>query len=88
VDSREASNRFLHDFRRTMGDLAIDHHYRLFRDNAHRHGLEIHPESGGPHASPIDAQRCLEWNDVPMSEFWAWSWRARGSPHPGGLKRR
>ena len=77
VNSREASDRFLFDYRKTLGDLAIDHHYRLFRDNAHQHGLEIHPESGGPHAVPIDAQRCLGWNDVPMSEFWAWSWEHR-----------
>ena len=77
VDSRETSDRFLADFRKTIGDLGIDNHYRLFRDNAHRHGLEIHPESGGPHAVPIDAQRCLGWDDVPMSEFWAWSWTHR-----------
>jgi hypothetical protein len=77
VESRAASNRFLHDFRKTLGDLAIDNHYRPFRDGAHRHGLLIHPESGGPHAVPIDAQRCLGFNDMPMSEFWAWSWRHR-----------
>ncbi|HEX3800789.1 MAG TPA: glycosyl hydrolase [Verrucomicrobiae bacterium] len=77
VNDRELSDRFLADYRKTLGDLAIDNHYRLFRDNAHRHGLEIHPESGGPHAVPIDAQRCLGWDDVPMSEFWAWSWMHR-----------
>jgi hypothetical protein len=77
VNSRNLSDRFLADFRKTLGDLAIDNHYRLFRDNAHRHGLQIHPESGGPHAVPIDAQRCLGWDDAPMSEFWAWSWRHR-----------
>jgi hypothetical protein len=77
VNSREASDRFLADYRKTLGDLAIDNHYRLFRDNAHKHGLEIHPESGGPHAVPIDAQRCLGWDDVPMSEFWSWSWTHR-----------
>jgi len=77
IDSRSVSNRFLHDFRKTIGDLTIDNHYRPFRDAAHRHGLQIHPESGGPHAVPIDAQRCLGFNDVPMSEFWAWSWRHR-----------
>ena len=77
VDSREASDRFLFDYRKTLGDLAIDNHYKLFRDKAHAHGLEIHPESGGPHAVPIDAQRCLGWDDVPMSEFWAWSWTHR-----------
>jgi hypothetical protein len=77
VNSRDQSDRFLADYRKTLGDLAIDHHYRLFRDKAHRHGLLIHPESGGPHAVPIDAQRCLGWDDVPMSEFWAWSWEHR-----------
>ena len=77
VNSRDASDRFLFDYRKTLGDLAIDNHYRLFRDNAHRYGIGIHPESGGPHAVPIDAQRCLGWDDVPMSEFWAWSWTHR-----------
>jgi hypothetical protein len=77
VNSREESDRFLFDFRKTLGELTIDNHYKLFRDNAHRHGLEIHPESGGPHAVPIDAQRDLGWDDAPMSEFWAWSWEHR-----------
>lgn len=77
VDSREASDRFLFDYRKTLGELTIDNHYKLFRDNAHRHGLLIHPESGGPHAVPIDAQRDLGWDDAPMSEFWAWSWEHR-----------
>ena len=77
VNSRAESDRFLFDYRQTLGDLAIDNHYRLFRDQAHAHGIGIHPESGGPHAVPIDAQRCLGWDDVPMSEFWAWSWEHR-----------
>jgi hypothetical protein len=77
INSREESDRFLFDFRKTLGELTIDNHYKLFRDNAHRHGLEIHPESGGPHAVPIDAQRDLGWDDAPMGEFWAWSWEHR-----------
>ena len=77
VDSRSVSDRFLHDFRKTLGDLAIDNHYRIFSERAHKHGLAIHSESGGPHAVPIDAQRCLGMDDAPMSEFWAGSWRHR-----------
>lgn len=77
IDSRADSDRFLFDYRKTLGDLAIDGHYRRFRERAHQHGLDIHPESGGPHAVPIDAQRCLGFNDAPMSEFWAWSWKHR-----------
>jgi hypothetical protein len=71
VDSREASDRFLWDFRRTIGDLAIDNHFKLFSEGAHRHGMEIHPESGGPHSVPVDSLQCLGMDDAPMSEFWA-----------------
>ncbi len=77
VDSRQITNRFLYDFRKTMGDLAVDNHFRLFREYAHRRGLRIHPESGGPHAVPVDSLRCLGLNDAPMSEFWSRSWRHR-----------
>ena len=71
VQSRDISTRFLNDYRKTLGDLAIDNHYRRFKQNAAEYGLGIHPESGGPHFTPIDAQRSLGFNDVPMSEFWA-----------------
>ncbi len=82
INNRDESNRFLNDFRRTLGDLAIDSHFALFKEGARRHNLLIHPESGGPHAVPIDAQQCLGFNDAPMSEFWAWSWRHRvGDPN-------
>ncbi len=71
VASRDVSTRFLNDYRKTLGDLAIDNHYRRFKQHAAAYGLGIHPESGGPHFTPIDAQRSLGLNDVPMSEFWA-----------------
>ncbi len=77
VNNRDESNRFLFDFRKTLGDLAVDHHFAPFREWSHKHGIDIHPESGGPHAVPIDAQRCLGQDDAPMSEFWAWSWTHR-----------
>jgi hypothetical protein len=77
VDSRPISNRFLNDFRKTIGDLAVDNHFRLFSEGAHRQGMQIHPESGGPHSVPVDSLRCLGMNDAPMSEFWAWSWTHR-----------
>jgi hypothetical protein len=71
VNSRTESRRFLDDFRRTLGDLAADNHYRPFSRWASQHGLELHCESGGPHFTPIDAQQCLGIDDMPMSEFWA-----------------
>lgn len=77
VDNRNVTDRFLNDFRRTFGDLAIENHYQPFRDLAHKHNLLIHPESGGPHAVPIDSLQCLGFDDAPMSEFWASSWMHR-----------
>jgi hypothetical protein len=77
VGSTEASERFLHDFRKTVAVLTAEQHYGPFLSNAHRHGLHVRAESGGPHGVPIDAQHCLGIIDVPMSEFWANSWRHR-----------
>ncbi len=71
VESREVSTRFLNDFRRTLADLIAENKYATFAEYAHRHGLGIHPESGGPHAAPIDALQCLARSDIPMGEFWA-----------------
>lgn len=71
VDSRTTSNRVLNDFRRTLADLIAAGNYATFRELAHERGLGIHPESGGPHAAPIDALLCLGRNDIPMGEFWA-----------------
>lgn len=77
IGSRDISNRFLNDFRRTLADLMADHKYQGFAELAHSLGLGIHPESGGPHAGPMDALRNLGINDVPMGEFWSPSPRHR-----------
>ncbi|MCX7047244.1 MAG: glycosyl hydrolase, partial [Candidatus Sumerlaeota bacterium] len=73
VDNRAITNRFLHDFRKTVGDCVADNHYKLFAELAAKHGMEIHPESGGPHGAPVDALKCLGRSGVPMMEFWALS---------------
>ena len=70
VGNRDISNRFLHDFRRTVSDLIADEFYGTFTEIAHKNGLYTHPESGGPHSAPIDAIKTMGYNDVPMGEFW------------------
>jgi len=69
VDGRDISNRFLYDFRRTIGDCIAENHYGRLREYAHGHGLALHARSGGPAPAPIDALQCLAPNDVPMGEF-------------------
>ena len=79
VDNRDVTNRFLADFRKTIGDCIAENHYGVMKELAHQHGMGIHPESGGPHGAPIDSLQCLGLSDIPMSEFWAKSWRHRVS---------
>jgi hypothetical protein len=71
VANREISNRFLHDYRKTVSDAIVENHYSYFKELAAQYGLKIHPESGGPHSAPIDAIKALSVNDFPMGEFWA-----------------
>jgi len=71
LEDRETSNRFLNDLRRTVGDLVIANHYQVFAELAARSGLQIHPESGGPHGAPLDALETLGVSGFPQMEFWA-----------------
>lgn len=71
VTDRETSDRFLNDFRRTVGDLVLNDHYRVFAELAAKNSLGIHPESGGPHGAPVDALRVLGASKFPQTEFWA-----------------
>ncbi|MBD3268076.1 glycoside hydrolase [bacterium] len=70
VENREVSNRFLADFRKTLGDCVSDNHYKRFAELAHKNNLQIQPESGGPHAGPLDAIKNLGHNDIVVGEFW------------------
>lgn len=71
IGDRDKSNRYLADFRKTIGDCVAENHYAVFADLAHKANLGIHPESGGPHAGAFDGLKCLGKSDMPMSEFWA-----------------
>lgn len=70
VDSREDSNAFLADFRKTIGDLVADH-YGCLAKLAGQYGIGTHPESGGPHAGPLDGLKNYGRSELMMSEFWS-----------------
>lgn len=73
VETVDQSDRFLHDYRATVGDCIASNHYQLFSDLAHANGMGIHPESGGPHSAPVDALKVMAISDFPQGEFWATS---------------
>ncbi len=71
LTSRDVSNRFLFDLRRTVADLIAQNYYDRFEDHARKFGLGTHPEAGGPHGAPIDALRNFRSTTFPQTEFWA-----------------
>ena len=71
LTSRDASDRFLNDMRRTIGDLVLTEHYQIFGKLAAKNGLGFHPESGGPHGAPVDSLQLLGAGTFPQTEFWA-----------------
>jgi hypothetical protein len=71
VGSREISNRFLEDFRHTVGDMAADYNYSELHRLAAAEGISMHSESAGPHLPPVDGLKTLGINDIPMGESWA-----------------
>ncbi|HSP42251.1 MAG TPA: glycosyl hydrolase, partial [Luteolibacter sp.] len=70
VGSREESNAFLADFRKTIGGLVADHYGHLAA-RAARHGMGTHPECSGPHAGPLDGLKNYGHSSLIMSEFWS-----------------
>jgi len=72
VDNKEVTARFLHDCRRTVADCTAENYYGRQSELSRKHGMGIHPESGGPFFTHwIDALQCLGKSDIPMGEYWA-----------------
>ncbi|HEV2382567.1 MAG TPA: glycosyl hydrolase [Terriglobia bacterium] len=74
VESSEASDRFLWDFRKTIGDLIANEHYGQLEATLHEwhmgHYGESH-ESG--RAFVADGMEVKKFNEVPMSAMWTQS---------------
>lgn len=68
VDSKEITERFLWDFRRTIADLYADNYYRYFGELCHKAGLQFSTEPYGN--GGFDAIQAGGTADIPMGEFW------------------
>lgn len=67
VDSGEASERFLWDYRRTIADLFADNYYSYFAELCRRHGMKASIE---PYDGPFECLLAGRDADIPMGEFW------------------
>ena len=68
VESGETSERFLWDFRRTIGDLIAENYYAHFRDLCHKNGMKFSVE---PYWGPFDNMQVGATGDIVMCEFWS-----------------
>ncbi|MDF7823445.1 glycosyl hydrolase [Pontiellaceae bacterium B12227] len=77
VESGEETERFLWDFRRTIGDLTATHYYGRFSELCHQHGMKFSVE---PYWGPFDNMQVGATADLVMAEFWSGSLAFFDSP--------
>ncbi len=71
VESADASERFLWDFRKTIGDLTTENHYDLLTDILKERGMGRYTESHEDMRAFIgDGMEVKRTADVPMSATW------------------
>jgi hypothetical protein len=71
VESAEASDRFLWDFRKTIADLIANEHYEQLEATRHERGMGHYGESHeGGRAFVADGMEVKKMNEVPMSAMW------------------
>ncbi len=79
VKSTADTDRFLWDFRRTIGQLIAENHYGEISDDLHEHGLSYYGEALEFHRPSLgDDMEMRSKTDVPMGAMWTWA----GSPGP------
>jgi len=81
VESAEASDRFLWDFRKTLADLVAENHYDQLTDILHARGMGRYTESHeGGRAFIGDGMEVKRRADIPMSATWL-ERPGKASPH-------
>ncbi len=71
VESAEASDRFLWDFRKTIADLIANEHYGQLEATLHERGMGHYGESHEwGRAYVADGMEVKKFNEVPMSAMW------------------
>ncbi len=77
IESSEISERFLWDFRRTIGDLIAENYYAHFAELCHKNGLKFSVE---PYWGPFDNMQVGATGDIVMCEFWSGGYPFFDSP--------
>ncbi len=79
IKSTEDTDRFLWDFRRTIGQLLAENHYGEISDDLHSHGMSYYGEALEYHRPSLgDDMEMRSKTDVPMGAMWTYA----GMPGP------
>lgn len=71
IGSTEASEKFLWDFRKTIGEMIVDHHYNVIGDELHKRGMKRYTESHeNMRIYLADGMDVKRQSDIPMSAMW------------------
>lgn len=70
IESGEMTERFLWDFRRTIGDLIAENYYGYVGERCHQYGMNFSVE---PYWGPFDNMQVGASGDIVISEFWSGS---------------
>jgi len=70
LDDLDVQTRFLADYRKTVGELITERHFRVSRELLNRHGMELCAEAGHGGFPRVDPIWALGESDIPRGEFW------------------
>ena len=71
LNSTEETERFLFDWRRTIGDMISEYHYDLQNEILKPYGMKRYTESHENYrANLTDGMDCKRYAEIPMSAFW------------------
>ena len=71
VNSLEASEKFLWDFRKTIGEMIAENHYDVIGEELHKRGMKRYTESHeGGRMYLADGMDVKRYSDIPMSAMW------------------
>ena len=70
LDDTNVQTRFMADYRKTVGELITERHFRLSRELLNRHGMQLCAEAGHGGYPRVDPVWALGEADIPRGEFW------------------
>ncbi len=74
MGSREESDKFLFDYRRTLADLMTSEHYGTVATVAHENGLKVYGEALEDHRPSLGDDMAMRSHaDIPMAAMWTHS---------------